>query len=476
MNSTKQIEALKSLAEVARERERPGKKVYLASIRVSPGAYLAASSVLTFAAALLLRGGKEAWALVGLAAAWLLVPLFAYTDRIAFDGQSLVRRGLVPFFHRLVSGRTQQLNLTDFERVDTNAVRTLRRGGRVRYRYRSMVIGRGIGFVFASGGKSFREMVRQLFPLIQDDKIDLRTRELRDYLCDPKSLKTEVAALQLASDEDLGNAASEFKVGGKKEPGEKETSLETSPGDIERALMLRQLGNKLRVAGRLREAGEAFRRALNLLPCDRWLIYDFARLLRSQASAQGDARLLSRGRAALRLSFMRAGEDSNLMALIGESFLEYNESDRAERSFQKAIDLETQNFRARLGLADVALRNGKLAHVIHQYRDAMQVTSEKALVRYASREADYYVRLNDDDEYLAAELGRINWLQTLTRVKRLAARVTNASILVALAGPYIDPGIGGLGWALASSSLVAWISSLFATKALSERRKPRPAE
>jgi tetratricopeptide (TPR) repeat protein len=165
-----------------------------------------------------------------------------------------------------------------------------------------------------------------------------------------------------------------------------------------------------------------------------------------------------------------------LLALIGESFLEYNEPDRAERSFQRAIDLEPGNFRARLGLADVALRNGKLAHVIHQYRDAIQVTSEKALTRYARREADYYVRLNDDDDYLAAELGRINWLQTLTRVKRLAARVTNASILLALAGPYVDPAIASIGWALASSSLVAWVSSLFGTKALSDRRKPRPAD
>ena len=477
MNNTKQMEALKSLAEVAKERDLPGKKVYLASVRVSPGAYLAASSVLTFSAALLLRSGKEGWALVGLVIAWLVIPLFALTDKIAFDGQSLIRRGLVPFVHQLVSGRSQQLSLADFERVDTNAVRTLRRGGRVRYRYRSMVVGKGTGFVFASGGKSFREMVRQLFPLIHDDKIDLRTRELRDYLCDPKSLNSEVAALRLASDDVLGNVSSKFRIGGKKDSCEGESkSLKTDSRDIERALLLRQLGNQLRVAGRLREAGEAFRRALNVLPGDRWLIYDLARLLRSQASALSDARLLSRGRAALRLSFIRAGEDSGLLALIGESFLEYNESARAERSFQKSIDLEPGNFRARLGLADVALRNGKLAHVIHQYRDASQVASGKALVRYARREADYYVRLNDDDDYLAAELGRINWLQTLTRVKRLAARVTNASILIALAGPYIDPAIGGIGWALASSSLVAWVTSLFASKAISERRKPRSAD
>jgi tetratricopeptide (TPR) repeat protein len=477
MNDTKQMAALKSLAEVARERDRSGKRVYVASVRVSPGAYLAVSSILTFSAALLLRVGREGWALIALCAAWLLMPALALTDKIAFDGESLMRRGLLPFFRQLVSGRKQRLHLAEFERVDTNAVRTLRRGGRVRYRYRSMIIGRSAVFIFVSGGKSYRKMVRQLFPLIDDDKIDLRTRELRDYLCDPKSLSSEVEALKLASSDVLDNASAKIKVGGKKELGEVDSNdLETPTGDIERALLLRRLGNELRVAGRLREASEAFRRALNVLPRDRWLIYDFARLLRSQASALSDARLLSRGRAALRLSFIRAGNDSSLLALIGESFLEYNESERAERSFQRAIDLEPGNFRARLGLADVALRNGKLAHVIHQYRDAIQVTSEKALVRYVRREVDYYVRLNDDDDYLAAELGRINWLQTLTRVKRLAARVTNASILLALAGPYIDPAIGGIGWALASSSLVAWISSLFGAKALSDRRKPRPAD
>ena len=113
---------------------------------------------------------------------------------------------------------------------------------------------------------------------------------------------------------------------------------------------------------------------------------------------------------------MRADEDAALLALIGEGFLECNEAARAERTFQRAIELDPRTFRARLGLADVALRNGKLAHVIHQYRDAAHEASEKALVRYARREAEYYLRLNDDDEYLSAELTRINWLQTLTRI------------------------------------------------------------
>lgn len=476
MNDTKQIEALKSLADAAKEHS-PGKRVCVASVRTSPGAYLVASSVLTFSAGLLLRSEQEGWALLTIAVAWTLLPALALTDKIVFDGQALARRGVVPFIFQLISGRRQQLSLAEVERVDTNAVRTLRRGGRVRYRYRSQINGKGTGFVFASGGRRYRDMVRRLFPLIHDDKIDLRTRELRDYLCDPKSLNRELKWLKLAPSDVLDNATAEFKLGGKREHAEKPRDAhEISPGDVERAILLRELGNKLRIAGRLREAGEAFRRALNVLPRDGRLLYDFARLLRSQASARGDARLLSRARAALRLSAMRADEDAALLSLIGEGFLECNEAARAERSFQRAIELEPRTVRARLGLADVALRNGKLAHVIHQYRDAAHEASEKALVRYARREADYYVRLNDDDDYLSAELSRINWLQTLTRARRFAARATNASILVALIGTYADPAIAGIGWALASSSLVAWLASLLAGRFLSDRRKPRPID
>jgi hypothetical protein len=134
------------------------------------------------------------------------------------------------------------------------------------------------------------------------------------------------------------------------------------------------------------------------------------------------------------------------------------------------------NFRARVELADLALRNGKLAHVIHYYRDGARLAPDKALDVFARREADYYARLNDDEDYLVAELRRINWLQNSTRVRRLAGRVTNASILFALAASYLDPTIGGLGWALASSSLFAWIASLFAGKVLGSRWTSRPAE
>ena len=469
MNETKQIQVLKSLAEVARARKQAGKRNYLATVRVSPGAYLALSSVMTFLAALLLRSGREGWALIIVLVAWGLVPALAVSDRIAFDGEVLVRRGLVPFLRHFVFGKREQLSVADVERVDTNAVRTLRRGGLVRYRYRSQLVGKGTGFVLASGGARYREMVRHLFPLILDNKLDLRTRDLRDYLCDPKLLRQEVKSLQLASPDVLENATSDFKLGGRSETTE--TGAGVSGIAVERAVHLRRLGNRLRIAGRLKEAGEAFRRALIVLPHDAWLIFDFARLLRSQASAEADANLLARARAALRLSSMRADEDARLLALLGESLLEYNDVTRAERNFQRALELEPATYRARLGLADVALRSGKLAHVINQYRDAAAATTEKSLVAFANREADYYFSLNDDDDYLSSELRRINWLQTLSHMRRLAARITNASILIALLGPYLNSTIGSMGWALASSSLLAWLLGLFGTHLLGRRKR-----
>lgn len=473
MDETKQISTLESLAEVARSREQPHRGVRLASIRVSPGAYLATASVLTFLSVMLLRSDENLWALIFLGAAWVIVPVLAFSDRISFDGESLSRQGPIPFLQQLVSGTRHELRLADFEKVDTHAVRTLRRGGRVRYRYRTQILGKGTGFSFASGGRSYRQMVRLLFPLILDDKLDLRTRELRDHLYDPKGLDQEIEHLHLASDDLLGDATPNFKLARITPTADTELKVQDS-SDRQRAQQLRQLGNRLRVSGRLREAGEAFRRALNVMPRDGQLIFEFARLLRSQASAQSDARLLSRSRAALRLSELRSGGDARLLSLIGESFLECGEVERAQRSFQRAIELGPARFRAHVGLADVALRTGKLAHVIHQYRDAARSASEKALMLYARREADYYARLNEDDQYLAIELRRISWLQHSLRIRRLAARVTNASILIALIGPYLEPNMAGIGWSLASSSLVAWISSLFLGRILTDRRKPRP--
>lgn len=472
MSERKQVDGLTALANAAAETEQAPKPT-IASVRVSPGPYLALASVLMFCSLLLLKSGETAWAIGLVSVALLGLPLLALTDRIAFDGVRLRRQGPISFLLRWVKGYRKELAVQDFETVETSAVRTLRRGGSVRYRYRTEITGKGKVFIIASGGPNYRQLVRELFPLIHEDKLDNRSRDLRDYLNDPTSVERKKQLSQLAPETVLDLAKSHIRVGGKQTDKKENLEGQTSAHDLERAHLLRRLGNELRVAGRLREAGEAFRRALNVTPRGAWLIYDFARLLRSQASAQSDARLLSRARAALRLACARAGNDLILLPLIGESLLECGDARQARMVLQRAVEIDSTSYKARLGLADLALREGKLAHVIHHYHEAARVSSEEALTRFAHREADYYCRLNDDEDYLTTELRRINWLQTITRVRRLAARVTNVGILFALVGGYVDTVAGGIGWSLASSSMIVWLLTLLGTRMLFSRTKPR---
>lgn len=471
MNESKEFDSLPALSEVSEERERAQKRSTIASVRVSPGPYLAISSVMTFVAALALRAEYDAVALLLIATAWLIIPVLALTDRIAFDGISLRRQGPLPSLLHLLFGYRKQLRIDEFETVETQAVRTLRRGGRVRYRYRTQITGKGKEFVIVSGGHYYRHFVRELFPLIHESKLDNRSRDLRDYLNDPTFLNRKTQLSQLAPSDILDITRTDFRLGRKLRRAESEQTPAT-PEELERARLLRRLGNELRVSGRLREAGEAFRRALNVRPHGAWLIYDFARLLRSMASAQADARLLSRARAALRLARIRAKDDLVLLPLIGESFLECGDARHARRALEKVVELDSGNFKARVGLADIALREGKLAHVIHHYHEAARVSSEEALARYARSEGDYYMQLNNDDDYLAAELRRINWLQSVTRIRRLALRVTNASVLLAIIGGFFDPILGSVGWSLASSGLIIWLLTLVGTRMLFTRSKP----
>jgi len=472
MSETKELETLPVLSEVSEERERVQKKSTVASVRVSPGPYLALAGVITFIAVLLLRVDYAAVSLILIAIAWLIVPVLALSDRIVFDGSTLRRQGPLASFLHLFFGYRKQLAINDFETVETQAVRTLRRGGRVRYRYRTQITGKGKEFVIVSGGRHHRKLVRELFPLIHESKLDNRSRDLRDYLNDPTFLNRKTQLSQLASSDLLDLTGPDFKLGRKFKRRTDVEETPATPEDLERARLLRRLGNELRVSGRLREAGEAFRRALNVKPHGAWLIYDFARLLRSQASAQSDARLLSRARAALRLARIRAEDDVVLLPLIGESFLECGDARHARRALERVVELDNGNFKARVGLADIALRDGKLAHVIHHYQEAARVSSEQALARYARSEGEYYMQLNNDDDYLAAELRRINWLQSITRIRRTALRVTNASVLLALVGGFIDPIAGSFGWSFASSGLLIWLLTLLGTRMLLTRSKP----
>lgn len=448
----------------------------LITVRSSPGGYFVVAFALSMLAVMLLRAEYDEAAIISFITAWLLIPIAAFTDRVRIEGRTLSRTGLIAFVHKILRGRALRLSIDDVEQVETYAVRTLRRGGSVRYRYRSEVAGRGLSFAFASGG-NYRHMARCLFALVDEEKLDARSRELRDYLSDPKSLRQMIKLLRIAPSSVLEGALSDFHLRRIKnaENGTPSETEKLSSTERERGILLRSAANQLRAAGRLREAAEGFRRALLVAPCNAWLLYEFARFLRSQASALSDARLLSRSRAALRLASRHGAEDASLLARIGDSFFEFGDIKRAARLFRRALEIQPRTFRAERGLAEIALRDGKLAHVIHHYQAAARVAPDEAAARYARREADYYQLLNDDDEYLTAELKRINWLQTLQTARRWSARILLTTILLAVGGAFLgDAGaqLSDISWSLAASSLAAWVAAYFLNNLLSRRRRP----
>jgi tetratricopeptide (TPR) repeat protein len=437
----------------------------LASIRVSSGGYLAVAAVMTFAALICLRTHHDLPALIIIFVTWTTIPLLILTDRLSFDGSTLRRTGLSAWGHRLFSRQSLKLAISDVERVEVSCVRTLRRGGNVRYRYRVDVLAGESSLTFSSGPK-FRRMVQTLLPRIAPHKLDARACELRDHLIEPAAVRAEAERLGIASPDVLENANEAARA---IERRRRDLATSTSEQDLERAALLRRCANDLRMTGRLKQSAEAFRRALLITPRNAWMIYEYARLLRSQASAFSDARLLGRACAALKLASQRAPNDPRLLERVGESLLEYCDPFRAGKVFRRAIDVDENSYRAQLGLAEVALTDGKLAHVIHHYFDAGRIAPDKAAARLARREADYYSRLNNDEDYLASELRRMNWLEGAGRVQRVSARLSFAALLIALIASSVDQIVAGLAWALASSSIIAWSGSLITRRFLMTR-------
>ena len=446
----------------------------LASVRTSPGGYFAVAAIMTFAALVCLRTQRDLLALILVSSTWTVIPLLILTDRLSFDGTTLRRSGFGAVMRQLFRRSPLRMAAADIERVEVASLRTLRRGGNVRYRYRVEISGNDSTVSFASGGRQFRRMMRALLPCIAEHKLDARACELRDHLADARAVRSEAARLGIAPALVLENAA---EVAEKRiERQRRENKHVTSEQELDRATLLRRAANDLRIMGSLQQSAEAFRRALLISPRNPWMIYEYARLLKSQASAFGDANLLGRACAALRLSAMRGRNDARLLERVAESFLEYCDAARAAKTFRQALEVDEDAFRAHLGLAEVALGDGKLAHVIHHYNDAVRCAPDKASARLARREADYYSRLHSDEDYLAAELRRMNWLEGAGRIQRLTARVSFAALLMALVGSSVDQVVASVGWAMASSSIIAWSGSLITRKFLSGRGRAEASD
>jgi len=438
------------------------------SIRVSPNSYFIALFISTFFTGFLVYLEIDWAAALLFVLSWICIPFLAFTDRIVFDGKRISRTGFLPDAWAWLNGSRSRLKLSDIEQAETQALRALKRGGSVFYRYRTAIRGKDVHFAFASGGEDYRRMVRRIFPMLSENVLDNRSIELRDYLSEPKETLMKAEFEQIPSPEVLESSLRGFYS--------REKNLHALPvespdhEDREKAEELRRLANELRLSGHLLQALEAFRRALVLNPRDNWILFELARCMQSFAGSERDKKMERRALALLRLAERRAQNDGELLARLGESYFQFGEWERAGKVFQRALDRVETSFRSVRGLAEIALREGKIAHVIHHFSTATRLAETPALRRWTRGEADYFSRLNNDDIYMEMEVSRINMLDTLERSKKTTLKITFVGFPLIIAGVVIDESlVANLGWAICSVSLLIWVGLIMSQRMLSGR-------
>lgn len=425
------------------------------NVRVSPGGYLIAIFFILFLAMFFLYLDRLMLSGILFTISCFVLPVLWFFDTISFDGRRIRRTGLLIRLWAALNRSRYSIKVADIEQVDTQAIRTFKRSGNVVYRYKTTFRGRSGVFAVASGS-SYRQLIKAVLPMLADGVLDNRSMELRNYLADPDDVRLRANLSRIPSAEVLEGALRDMR--GRQKAALHETGNEIVSGDAEKADALRKLGNELRLSGALLRSAEAFRRALIYSPDDSRLLFEFAHCLQSLAGAERDGRIERRARAMLRLAEKRSANDDELLGRIGEFYFQIGDWDRAALVFKRAVSAVGRNFRAFRGLAEIALREGKIAHVIHNFSSANEYADSTALKRWTRDEVEYFSRLNSDEEYMELEISRVNLLDTLVRIRRSSMRICLLGIPVILLGLFLDDAlIANLGWAVSLIASLVWI-------------------
>jgi tetratricopeptide (TPR) repeat protein len=450
---------------VSKDSVKKKAKVAKGRIRVSPNNYLVSICLCAFFSALLFYIGYDKISFAFFFVSVIVIPILYFNDKIELKSDSIEYTGLLRFFWSKISENKIKLKISEIEQIETQAIRALKRGGTVFYRYRTSVRGNNTQFSFASGGENYRNFLHKLFPKVDDDVLDNRSIELRDYLIDSKEVLMKAAFAKIPSSEVLESSLEDFT---NKKVFRSNTGQ--SSEDIEKSENLRQLANELRITGNLLQSLEVFRRALLISPKNALLLFEFSRCLNSYSGVEKNPKMYRRSKAALRLAQSRTIDNPKLLARIGESYFQNGELNRARFCFQKSIDNSEVSFRALRGLAEISLREGKIAHVIHHFSKAKDSTDCSALEFWAEKEVEYFSKLNNNETYMEAEVQRIHLLETFRKHKAIALRITGLGLFIILLGNYFDIlTITNIGWAMSTISVIAWSCMFVGNNVLMER-------
>lgn len=442
------------------EKERSG-DTGRASVRVLTPNYPAALLIASFIAAFLLYLEADIYGFIVLAFAWSVIPFLIYQDRVSFDGRRIVRTGLLPRLWSRLTATRDRIKLSDVEHVQTSILRTIKRGGNLIYTYRTTFVGKGKTFSVHSGSRNYRSFIESVFSRLSDDVLDSRSADLRDHLEDRLEVKRRARAAEIPPADILEASL--------RDPITKSMAT-VEQGSSEKASELHRLANELRVTGFLPQSVEAFRRALLLRPKNARLLLDFALCLRSYAAVNQDKKVGRKALALMRLAERRAGDDGQLLTEIGEGYFQFGEWQRAGATFRKAIERAGERFRSLVGLAELALHDGKIAHVIHNFTAALEFAETPAARRWTKHEIDYFSRLNGDEEYMELEISRMNLLDTLASVRGGALRIAIVGIpLIVIGLLFGEFMVANVGWAVSLISFAVWTTVIVMAHTLAAR-------
>ncbi len=434
-----------------------------ARVRAMPGGYLAFLFAASFLTALTAYLGYPLYSAVMSLALWTVVPLLWITDGIVFDGRRVSRTGFLPRLWAKLTGTRDRLKVSDIEQVETVVFPGIKRGRNVYYTYRTTVSGKTARFVFSSGHRGYMSVIRSLLKEVPEDVLDYTSIDLRDYLVAKNDIRRKARESEIPSSEVLDGSFADISL-------KSHSDSLSSDEAVARANHLRTLANELRVSGRLLQALEAFRRAAILRPRDARLLFEFAECIRSVAGSESNQKLEHRALAMMRLAERHAGDDRDLLTRIGECYFQIGEWRRAAIVFRRAVDAFGESFRVLRGMAELALREGKMAHVIHNFSAANRIAATSALRRWSRTEVDYFSHLNQDEEYFELEISRVNLLETLERTKRSSVRVVLVGFGGILIGLVFGDGlVTNIGWTVAGISLTVWVVALLMLRMLSPR-------
>ncbi|MEW6733978.1 MAG: hypothetical protein AB1489_21810 [Acidobacteriota bacterium] len=407
-------------------------------------------TIVMTAAGSLLASYHSQWPVLILGLVPMLLLGWRY-ERIVFNGIRIERRGPIALLEGLVSGQRQILPLDAVEMVTTEAIRSRRGLRQIKYLYRITLAGANvqIGIMMAiRHHSSSAELVKQLFNVLAESKLDPRSFELKQHLNERHPKEALIGFARKIETSDLD--------------GEVYHKLPTT--------LLRQLANSLKLEGYMQQALHCFSLAYERDPHNAHLLYEMARFLRSLA-AINDPRLLNRSRACLRLAAFLGRNEPHLLERIGETYFERLEYKLAARCFLKALLIEPTLYRANVGLAEIALRDGKLAHVAHFYQSAATASEDRAQRDLATREAHYYSRLCNDEDYYEAEVNRITKLRSFQWARNLSGLLFLIFWILALLSGRFSNELGGFAWSAVLSTSLVWFASFLLSLHYSQRHQ-----